>query len=338
MFKKSSVSAIQKLLASKPKIAIIVHKNPDGDAVGSALGWQHVLAQAGFKSDVVVPDAFPKYLAFLPGSAEITVYDESADKAKSIFSQSDLIFCLDFNAVERMGAAGEAVVGANKPIVLIDHHQSPTDFAHAYYTDDTASSTCELICRLVKALGWKQHLERRGALCLYTGIITDTGSFRFSSVSPKLMRIASRLLDTGMDHTEVYRNIFDNNTLNRLRLQGFALTEKLTVVDGAGAAYIALSKEELERFHFQKGDTEGFVNYALSIQGVEVAAFFSEAKDYVKISLRSRRDVDVNAMARAHFQGGGHINAAGGRSDRNLIETAAYFEDICRKLLPVQHV
>lgn len=334
MFRQASVKAIERMLHQGPRIAIIVHKSPDGDALGSSLGWKHILAQAGLTATVVVPDAFPKFLNFLPGSDEIVIYDEDQARGKAIFDEAELIFCLDFNAPDRMGAASEAVLNAEKPIVVIDHHQSPDPFAHEYYVDDKASSTCELICRLAKGLDWRKHFDRKAAMCLYTGIITDTGSFRFSSVSPKLMRIASHLLETGIDHTEIYQHIYDNNTLNRLRLQGYALHDKLKLVVGAAAAYISISKAELDTFQFQKGDTEGLVNHALSLSGVEVAAFFSETGDTVKISLRSRGKVDVNVMARTHFNGGGHVNAAGGRSELGLQSTIAKFEEITRELLP----
>jgi phosphoesterase RecJ-like protein len=321
---------MQKLLAYRPKVLIVVHKNPDGDAMGSGLGWHHILGRAGLDSQVMVPDASPAFLNWLPGSDQVVVYERDAEKARSIIDSCDLICCLDFNAPDRMGDLADPILKSGKPMVVIDHHKAPAAFADAYYVDEKASSTSELIYRLTKSLNWRQHIDHISAICLYTGIVTDTGSFRFSSVSPKLMRVASRLLETGMDHTEVYRQIFDSNSLDRLRLQGFALSEKLVKIQGVGVAYISLTLPELQRFSFQKGDTEGLVNYALSLKGVELAAFFSEAKDYIKISLRSKGDVDVNQMARKFFSGGGHMNAAGGRSDLSMQETIAKFEKVAR--------
>ncbi len=326
-----SVSEIKDLLAGKPKVVITMHKGPDGDAIGSSLGWFHILANLGISATVIAPDAYPDFLSWMPGNENVLVYDADPAKANEVIAASDLIFCLDFNAPHRMGNLSTPVVDSGKPMVVIDHHREPADFANSYYVDDAASSTAELIYRLAADLGALPNLGKDAAVCLYTGIVTDTGSFRFSSVSPKLMRIAADLMETGMDHTLVYQHVFDSNTEARLKLRGYALSEKLKVMPEFGVAYMSLTAEELASHNFKKGDTEGLVNFALSIQGVNVAAFFSEKDGIIKISFRSKGKFDVNQMARANFNGGGHMNAAGGMSSEPMADTLKRFESIVEK-------
>lgn len=305
-----------------------MHRGPDGDAIGSSLGWHHLLKKQGIESTVIAPDAYPDFLKWMPGNENVIIYEKNRDKAVEVLKEADLVFCLDFNAPDRMGNLKDAVMEAGKPMVVVDHHRQPADFAQVYYVDDTASSAAEMIYRLNKALGWKKDIDRNAAICLYTGIVTDTGSFRFSSVSPKLMRIASRLMETGIDHTEVYRHVFDSQTVSRLKLQGFAISEKLEVMEEAATAFMSLTQVELQRFHYQKGDTEGLVNQALSIQGINLAAFFSEKDGIIKISFRSRGNFDVNVFARNNFEGGGHSMAAGGKSELSMEETLKKFRKL----------
>ncbi len=328
---ENNVASIRKLIKGISKAVIVMHRGPDGDAVGSALGWSRLLKTENVETVVVAPDAFPGFLAWLPGAAEVLIYENKADEVKRALGASDAVFCLDFNAPDRMGKASEAVTEAGKPIVVIDHHRFPKDFAAYYYVDDTACATAEMIFRLAGELGFEDRIDRETALCLYTGLVTDTGSFRFSSVNADVLRIAASLLDTGMHHTDIYDHVYDNNRLDQLKLKGYALSEK-TVVTGHGkAAYISLTARELERFNFRPGDTEGLVNYALGISGVEVAAFFAEKDDLIKISLRSK-GVDVNALAGEHFDGGGHIFAAGGRSKTGMEATVRKFESLVNEL------
>lgn len=328
MINTASTSEIQKLLEAKPKVVITVHRGPDGDAIGSGLGWMHILAKAGIEAQVIVPDEYPDFLKWMPGNDSIIVFEKAAARANTAIQKADLIFCLDFNAPSRMGSLEGAIVNANKPIVVVDHHQQPAEFALAYYTDDKASSTAELIFRLCEALDWEHLIDHDAAMCLYTGIVTDTGSFRFPSASPRLMRIAAKLMETGIDHSRIYREVFDNNSETQLRLRGFALSERLTVLPDAATAYIALSQADLDKFKYKKGDTEGLVNYALGIKGVNLAGFFAEKDGIIKISLRSTGSYDVNVLARNNFEGGGHINAAGGKSELSLENTTKKFEEI----------
>ena len=319
---------IIKLLEPLPRVVITIHRGPDGDAIGSGLGWMHILANAGIEATVIAPDAYPDFLKWMPGNESVLVYESQKEAAQMAIDACDLIFCLDFNSPARMGKLAEAITSANKPIVVVDHHQEPDDFAQGYYVDDQASSTAELIYRLTEALNWDLHINHDAAICLYTGIVTDTGSFRYASVSPQLLRIAASLIEKGIDHTQIYREVFDSNTLERLKLRGFALAEKLNVIPEAGTAYISLTEKKLKRFNFQKGDTEGLVNYALSIKGVGLAAFFAEGEGMIKISLRSKGDYDVNSLARKHFEGGGHVNAAGGRLVDTMKNTIKVFKEV----------
>ena len=328
MINTLTTEVIIKLLTPLPRVVITIHRGPDGDAIGSGLGWMHILANAGIEATVIAPDAYPNFLKWMPGNEKVLVYESQKEAAEKAIDDADLIFCLDFNSPARMGNLADPITAAKKPIVVVDHHQQPEDFAQGYYTDDTASSTAEMIYRLCEALQWEQHINHDAALCLYTGIVTDTGSFRFSSVSPQLLRIAASLIEKGIDHTRIYREVYDSNTLERLKLQGFALSEKLKVMPGGASAYIALTEAELKEFNYQKGDTEGLVNYALSISNVGLAAFFSQKDGMIKISLRSKGSYNVNELARAHFEGGGHVNAAGGRSMDSMENTLKKFEKI----------
>jgi phosphoesterase RecJ-like protein len=325
MLNKVDPRELKKLLEQKPRVLITMHKGPDGDAIGSSLGLYHFLKQKGIDAVVVAPDNFPKFLKWLPGSDHIIDCDHYPHKAEKAIKECDLIFCLDFNHPSRLGAFQEMVLKSDKPKYVIDHHQDPDDFADHYFVDSNASSTAEMIYRLAAEMEETALLDADSAICLYTGLVTDTGSFRFSSVTPEVMQIAANLMSTGIDHVRVYNEIYDNSTLDQLKLKGFALSEKTVVVGNTGAAYISLSEEELERFNYHSGDTEGLVNYALSIEGIHVAGFFYERDGYIKLSLRSKGKVEVNKIAGALFQGGGHKMAAGGRSDLSLAETVAKF-------------
>ncbi|EAR14102.1 MULTISPECIES: DHH family phosphoesterase [Robiginitalea] len=316
-------------LSTPQRILLIPHKNPDGDAMGACLGLQQFLL--GFQDDVVVacPNEFPAFLKWMPGAADVILHTKDPEGVARQIREADLIFTLDFNSLDRTGAMAEALETTRARLVMIDHHQSPGDYAHLTYSDPKMSSTCEMVYRTIQALEGEGKLSADGASCLYAGILTDTGSFKFASTTPETLRVAARLMDCGADHVEIHRQIFDTNRPERLRLLGIALNN-LKILPSFRTAYITLSQEELDQCDFRKGDTEGFVNYGLSVDGVVLAAIFIENREegIVKISLRSRGAFSVNKMARAHFEGGGHINAAGGRSAESLEETAARFESL----------
>ncbi len=326
-------SEIKELIQHAGSIAITAHKSPDGDAVGASLGLYHFLKKyCTAEVTVVLPDPFPDFLNWLPAADSIFVYTTSSNAVEVALQKADIIFCLDYNQLHRTGGLEPIIEGAEAVKVLIDHHQMPGDFCDYMMSDTKASSTAELIYSFIDKLGQTGLIDSAIASSLYTGLVTDTGSFRFSSTSSKTMRIVAELMDKGLRHNEVYDLIFDNQSYTRLKLMGFVLGEKLAYLEQYHAAYISLSQEELKQFNYKKGDTEGLVNYGLSIKGVKFAAFFRESSaGFVKISFRSKGDFDVNKFARSHFSGGGHINAAGGRSDLSLEETEQYFKSLLPK-------
>lgn len=318
---------LKELLSENPDILLIPHKNPDGDAMGACLGMYHFLKAEGHNPTVLSPNDFPSFLKWMPGADEVVLYEKNPDKGNRIIQKAELIFTLDFNGLDRSGMMGDPLREATAPFVMIDHHQSPEAYATVEYSEPGMSSTCEMVYRCIEALGGENLLDEKIASCLYAGILTDTGSFKFSATTPDTLRIAARLMEKGAPHTEIHRHIYDTNRPERMQLLGRALSN-LKILKAYRTAYITLSQDELDRFHFRKGDTEGFVNYALSLEGVVLAAIFIENRDegIIKISLRSQGDFSVNAMAREHFEGGGHINAAGGRSHQSMEDTVARFE------------
>jgi len=330
MIEKLNPKALRDTLKKHPKVMITMHRGPDGDAIGSSLGFARILDSLGADCLVVAPDDYPDFLKWLPGSDSVMIFDNDPEKVKSAMADRELIFCLDFNHPGRLAHLKDHVVKAGKPVMVIDHHRDPVPFADRYYVDSDASSTAELIYRLASEMEVVESIDREAATCLYTGLVTDTGSFRFSSVTPEVLKIAADLMSRGVDHTLIYDKVYDTSSLDRLRLKGYALYERTKLIGDSGGAYIYLTADDLERFKYRRGDTEGLVNYALSLKGVHVAGFFYERDGYVKISLRSKGEVDVNLVASAYFNGGGHKNAAGGRSDESLSSTIEKFEKIAK--------
>jgi len=316
---------LRSLLNNSSEVLITMHKGPDGDAIGSSLGLFHFFKKIGINALIVAPDSFPKFLHWMPGADQIIFADQQPEDARLALSKAALIFNLDFNHTSRLGEFESDILQSTLPKIVIDHHQNPSDFADLYYIDSTASSTAELVFRLIEEFDEVNHIDRDAATCLYTGLVTDTGSFRFSSVTPQVMQIAAALLGKGVNHVNIYNQIFDNSTLDRLKLRGYAISQKIVVIEDTGAAYISLTEKELRRFNYQRGDTEGLVNYALSIQGIHVAGFFYEKDGFIKLSLRSKGKVEVNTIAQALFNGGGHKMAAGGRSEESLEDTLKKF-------------
>ncbi|SFU43519.1 phosphoesterase RecJ domain-containing protein [Pustulibacterium marinum] len=320
---------VEELLSTPQKIAIIPHKNPDGDAIGSTLGLYHYLKLKGHEPIVVSPNDFPHFLKWLPEEDTIIKYDTNPKEGIKVIEEASLIFTLDFNDFSRVDVLKPFLEKATADFIMIDHHQSPSDFAVVTYSDTSMSSTCEMVYHFIDALGDIELVNSAIANCLYTGIMTDTGSFRFPSTTNITHRVVADLIEKGADNAKIHTAVYDTNSLSRLHLLGCAL-KNLTVLEDLNTVYITLSKKELNEFNFQKGDTEGFVNYGLSLNGIKFAVIFIENtnsdEDFVKISLRSKGDFDVNLFARAHFNGGGHKNAAGGRSDLTLEETVSYFE------------
>jgi phosphoesterase RecJ-like protein len=334
MLQQNDLNAIQKLLESSKKITIISHRNPDGDAMGSSLALLHFLKQLNHEVLFISPNEFPDYLAWLPGTNEVVIFEREFEKALKILTTSDLIFTLDFNALHRTGDAMQKTLETlEAPMIMIDHHQAPDDYPVFTFSDTNYGSTCEMIYDLINALGYNELINKDVATCIYTGIVTDSGSFRFPKTTATTHRCVADLIIKGIDNSEIHNLLFDNANYNRLQLLGRAL-QNLVVLTEYQTSYISLSQEELNTFKHEKGDTEGIVNYGLSIKGVDFTAIFIENKDegIIKISFRSQGSFDVNQFARNYFNGGGHINAAGGKSFLSLKETIQQFISILAKV------
>ncbi|MBK8600480.1 MAG: bifunctional oligoribonuclease/PAP phosphatase NrnA [Flavobacterium sp.] len=327
--KKEEIESINQLLANPKKIAIIPHRSPDGDAMGSTLALYHFLLKVGHQPVVIAPNDFPEFLAWLPSSDQVLIFENEKEKTTQILNECDLIFTLDFNALHRTGEMEKVLSQLQAPFIMIDHHQSPENYATYTYSDTQFGSTCEMIYNFISFLDKKNQIDKTIATCIYTGILTDSGSFRFPKTTGTTHRIVAELIDLGVENTNIPTWLFDNSSYNSIQLLGRAL-QNMIVIPEYKTAYIVLSQKELDEFHYQKGDTEGIVNYGLSIKGIHLAAIFIEHKDenIIKISFRSQGDFDVNQFARNHFNGGGHINAAGGKSYENMHETVRKFRDL----------
>jgi len=326
---KSTTQKIKLLLSTPKRVVIIGHKNPDGDAIGSCLGLSYFLKKRGHFPVVVMPNEFPSFLKWLPGCNQIITYERDKEQATASIKNCEIIFTLDFNALNRTGALCEVLEKATCPFIMIDHHQQPDNFATLSYSDPSMSSTAEMVYHFITQLGGVSEISEKIATNLYTGIMTDTGSFRFPSTTATTHKVIAHLIEVGVKNSEIHQKIYDSNSPSRLKLLGTALNN-LHILEQYRTAYIHLSQEELDASNFKKGDTEGFVNYALSLKNIIFAVIFIENKkeNIVKISFRSKALFSVNLFARTHFNGGGHTNAAGGRSLESLEATIKNFISI----------
>lgn len=307
------------------KILITSHNNPDGDAVGSVLALAEYLKLKGFKVSCMVPNAFPSFLSWLTNANEIVIYNESEDISKELIANADLIFSLDYNAYHRTAQMETSLSSAKAKKVLIDHHLEPSKYFDISISKVETSSTSELIYEVIEHLGDRKFINKAIAEGLYVGIITDTGSLSYSCNYPQTYDILSHLIDLGIDGEKIHQLLYGTFSESRLRLLGYCLSDRLTVNTDLGLAYIYLTKEDLEKYNYQPGDTEGVVNYALGIEGVNFAAFFTEKEDLIRISFRSKGEVSANDFARKFYEGGGHRNAAGGNSYKTMQETLKEF-------------
>ncbi len=326
MFTPAELLEINTLLTPENKIVILTHYNPDGDAIGSSLGLKHYLKAKGIHAEVIVPNDFPKFLKWMPEAKKVLIAEYKRKIAAELIGGADVIFCLDFNSPSRIGLLGDWLTNAKAKKILIDHHQQPEPFDYVY-SDTIIPATCQMIYHFIEAMQDEKLVNREVAECLYTGIMTDTGGFRFRSTSATTHMIVAHLIEKGADPAMITSNTWDTNTVSRLHLLALILGRIQVAKDGK-VAILYLTREELKEYGFQKGDTEGFVNYGLSILGVKMAAFFMEDlyDDFIKISFRSKDDMDVNQFSRKYFSGGGHINAAGGKSHESLQETIETFK------------
>lgn len=331
--KIQDIQAIQLLLSTPKKIAIIPHRGPDGDAMGSTLGLYHFLLKNNHHPVVVSPNEFPDFLAWMPGSKTVKIFEKDKENCTKILEEAELIFTLDFNALHRVGEMEQVLTKLKAPFIMIDHHQKPDDYAAFTYSDTSFGSTCEMIYNFISFLGKKEDIDKTIGTCIYTGILTDSGSFRFPKTTGTTHRIVADLIDLGVENTEIPSLLFDNSSYGRLQILGRAL-QNMKVLTEHQTTYTTLTQDELDSFNFIKGDTEGIVNYGLSIKGIVFTAIFIENREekIIKISFRSQGDFDVNQFARDYFNGGGHRNAAGGKSEFSMEETINKFEDLVKKL------
>ncbi len=307
--------SLMRLIQQSRRILICAHRSPDGDAVGSALGWAEYLQELGKQTAIVLPNPFPDFLRWMPGTHTIGFYEKHEKEAAKVIADADLIFCLDFNAISRLQSMSEAVEKSKADIVVIDHHLAP-DFPQAklIISHPEMSSTSELMFRLIQQLGGFESMTRQGAANIYTGMMTDTGGFTYNSNNPEIYEVISLLLTKGIDKDKIYRNVFNNYSESRLRLTGYILHEKLRFYENRHASIFTLTREEMKRFHFIRGDAEGLVNMPLQVKGMRLSISLREdtEKDVVRVSLRSVDDFPCNLMAEQFFNGGGHLNASGG--------------------------
>ena len=305
------------------RIVITNHTNPDGDAMGSALALQRVFEKLGKTVHVIVPNPYPKFLWHLTGNDRVMIYSDGKKSANAEIEEADMIFHLDYNAYHRSADMEQALRAAQAKKVMIDHHQQPESWPDFIYSDTGMSSTCQMIYEFCAMYNWDQFLDKESAECLYTGIVTDTGSFKFSATTSRTHEVAGKLLDLGVESQQLQNKIFDSQPAARLKLLGTML-EQMEISTNGSVVLLYLSKKQCDRLGYEKGITEGFVNYGLSVDGAQIACFMREEEGIVKISLRSKGLVDVNELARASFNGGGHKNAAGGRLDTDIAAALAH--------------
>lgn len=330
--KLSDIKEIKELFSTPKNVVIVPHRNPDGDAIGASLAVYHFLKNKGHNATVVAPNDYPDFLKWLPGSKEAYKFDMQNRQSKAAIDEASIVFLLDFNALHRVGSDMQNTLeDFDGTFIMIDHHQQPDDIAKYLFSDTSICSTCQMVYHFLEKLDEVEAVNADIATCLYTGIMTDTGSFRFPSTTSTTHRIIADLIDKGANNAKIHNNVYDTNSYGRLQLLGRSLSN-MVVIEQLKTAYIYLSQEDLNEFNYQKGDTEGVVNYALAVEGVIFAAIFIEdvEQKIIKISLRSKGKFSVNKFARAHFNGGGHDNAAGGRSEIALDATISEF----LKILP----
>lgn len=327
-----NLPAFKQLISTPKRVVIVTHFKPDADALGSSLGLSAFLNKKGHFVSVITPSNYPDFLAWMPGNASVLALSndkpEIEQKADELIALAEVIFCLDFSSLSRINNLGERIRKSNAIKVLIDHHLEPENFADFVQWNTSSASTAGLIFELIEEMGEKYLIDTDVATCLYAGLMTDTGSFKHNNTRHREFQIASELVAHGANPHDVAREIYDTNSIERLRLTGYVLSQKLVVLPEYHTAYMMLSQEELKNFGAQTGDTEGLVNYGLSIKDVKFSVLMYDRKEEIKLSFRSLGDFNVNELARKHFEGGGHRNASGGSSKLSLEETLKKFLQI----------
>lgn len=319
------------LLAGNRKIAIVTHVNPDGDAIGSSLALSRILSNLGHTASIVTPNVYPEFLQWMPGNSNIIVFHNAEKTARNLIQSAEIIFCLDFNDLTRIKHINTLVEQSDAVKVMIDHHPTDKFFTPIIYSDTNASSTAELIYDYVLELGFEKVLDKDSATCIFAGIMTDTGCFSYNSSNPHTYRVVAKILEYGIDKDESYYKLYDNFSGNRMKLLGYVLNEKMEVFEEFHTAMLSITRAEQKKYNFKPGDSEGFVNYPLSIKNIWFSVFFIEKEDHVKLSLRSKGNFPVNKFAEMHFNGGGHLNAAGGEIYATLDEALLKFRDLLKQ-------
>jgi bifunctional oligoribonuclease and PAP phosphatase NrnA len=320
----SSIQALQSFLQTPQKIVVTSHYNPDADALGSALAWGLYLRKKGHEVHIAMPSESPHFLSWMPGIETVMAYEGPANRQQigQWMAEATLICCLDFSGLGRVNDMENLLRQSQAPKLMVDHHLQPEDFATFVVHDTKAAATCELIYDLIEQLGDKNLIDHDIALCIYAGLMTDTGSFRHPTTTPRSHQIAAEIIDLGVNTNRVHRLIFDTSSYERLQFLGYILTEKTRYLPEYRTVYMTISEAEQRRFHSQTGDTEGIVNYGLQIKDVVMAVLIIERRDGVKLSFRSVEEFAVNTIAKEHFGGGGHKNAAGGKIEKaTLVQT-----------------
>ena len=327
---QEKINALRLLVETEPQnIVILSHTNPDGDAIGSSLAWGEALRKKGHKVTCVVPNKYPYYLDWMTGISELVIFkNDSEGRAIKAVAEADMLFCLDFHTLSRLDEPLSRVIAQNSSAkrVLIDHHLNPSESFDVMFSHPEASSTSYLVCNIITALWGEASISAAQAEVLYVGMMTDTGNFSFSNLTPALYRTIATLAETGINIPQIYNNVYNSFTEGRARLFGYTINRKMRFMRKGTVAYMSLTEDEMRRFWFQQGDSEGFVNYPLTVKKMRMSAIFIEHKDFIRVSLRSRGAVDVNLFAGRYFEGGGHHNAAGGKSFVSMEETIARFE------------
>ena len=331
---ESTINRLRALINSVQRIVITCHKSPDGDALGSSLALCHVMRRLGKDAVVVTPDMAPRSLEFIPGVRELVVFTKHEQRVRNVLSQAQALFCLDFNSMKRVDRLAELIEPLNIPRVLIDHHLGPEPGFDIMVSFPDASSTCELVFRVFMQMGLLRFMDRHAASCLYVGLLTDTGGFAYGCDNPEFYEILASVTRRRFDRIGLYNRAMNTFSADSIRLQGYALSEKMQLFPAYGASLITLSKEELERFNYQRGDTETLVNKPLAIPEVYWSVFLREDPDKIKVSCRSQGDFSVSDICARYFGGGGHMNAAGGEFAGSMDEAVAVFHQILADLFP----
>ena len=325
---RNRLEELERYLSTPQRIVILSHTNPDGDALGSSLAWAEILEKRGHKVTCILPNKYPYYLDFMPGCESVVIYkSDNKGRASEAVKSASLIFCLDFHTMSRLDGLSD-LIDENQQAkrILIDHHLDPSEDFDLMLSYPQASSTCYLVALIIEQLYGVENISSSMAENIFVGMMTDTGNFAFSSVTPDVFRMVSILAATGISIPDIHNNVYNSFTEGRARLFGYVINRKMKIFHNGSVAHMSLTADELRRFWFQQGDSEGFVNYPLTIKKMKLSAMFTEHTDFIRVSLRSRADIDVNIFAQRYFNGGGHKNAAGGKSFMTMEETLKHFE------------